>query len=120
MTNGDNNATTVQVQNYCEDKKRRVKTRHVAGMNSFRKEKRIILNTNLFHLHLKIQTIALRRLQISSEIIIFLHDAFTRSIFITTWKLLGTSCFIKQIIMLHILNRSKFHPIYVSPVLFTF
>lgn len=56
MTNGDNNATTVQVQNYCEDKKRRVKTRHVAGMNSFRKEKRIILNTNLFHLHLKIQT----------------------------------------------------------------
>lgn len=48
-------------------KKGRLKTRHVAGMSNLKNEKRIILNANFFHLHLKIQTIALRRLKILQE-----------------------------------------------------
>lgn len=111
-SSGNNTTTTAQVQNSCEDKKGRLKTSHVAGMSSFKNEKRIIFNTIFFHSHLKIQTIASRRLKFFQEVIIFFHDVM---LVFSIWHLEFTAHFMFSKVDYHI-TYSKYKQISPYPL----
>lgn len=75
-------------------KKGRIKTRHVAGSNNFKRENRIILNTNFFSFAFENPNHCSKKVENFIRSNNFLTWCFYFSLY-STWKSLGVPCFLK-------------------------